>query len=1133
MTFSEDLKKFSEKFTELLKQIEIEKSSLLTPLMSTTAEKELKSFIENSLKAINSFSETDKKNREKFSRLLSDYKDAVDNIHFQYEMDIKNLNDITLEKTKKLKVENTEATLELKKKTTEIELEVSWNKNKNDNNIELFETEYHNSIARFDYQLDNSKVAYNETVNYFNNDLKKQLDLENSKHNTELKEYIKETDNIKNRYNDTISKESDELNEYINKFNEIQANQKENKYIETVDLNARIRSLVNEKNQKIVAERIDYSKDQNVNKIEHDMKKRESLLSAQQTSKEFVLNMDKLNNKMVNTKDSYLLKKDKLEKDLQVDILRKVREEEANLRNYINNDSKDSIKKIKKIQKEYEIQRKTEKNKTSAELIKLEKEYKRKTAINNLDKNILDINRNYDLKINNEKENADNKYFQALNNIDENDFTFKTKIHNNNYNINANILKLENSIKTINLDSKYEKENADHQIAIQKLTNKLKKTNIELNTIVDIQEKIINYEELRHEKSVKFLTINNLLEIEKCKTLAEFNTRNYNQNVENAKKVLELSKRNIHMQNSRFSSLANLEIEKNNVLVEKKIIENNSRIELISLKQDKEIELLERKLVYDTETLINKLLTNRFNCELSIISKLVTTFIKLVKELEHTCTFLVDNFFDSITFRPEYVDPVRDLMSNAFTIVYDYYLAIVDTFSNHISEMIERRFSFEKDFKYKSNYEELMVQYNTIFEELYDKKDRLENELTELSIEIDLKNQAIFAIKNQINMARSPSNKSTIGVIKKSISELRKQQKYNEVELINLLNKQNDINKKLNDLVAEINRVREENERKEQEISQIQYNGSISYYLLKRDYNLCFVNMATTYKQKIFSIDEDNVNVTNYEKILVEKRSEILDFNNSLFSKLYNVMNKFSSTAVNNFDKTDKITNNKYEDDTNKLNEKANNEYSIILQKIDNNNRIHDNKLADIQKRISSTNRYYYLMQKNFQNEQSSTSKNSVLEKEKIEQRFYSELYAIRDNQAMIIKDYEDTIARYHNESLAFQNELVSKSNMTKDNLDEDLKKFINQKYEYVKALPERIKAQEINLTKETKEINKNIQKQKVLDRDDYFTLRSEYFKNLAELQNTYNLKLKTYNSERKSKIRQLKRHHSTELRRI
>ena len=117
MTFSEDLKKFSEKFTELLKQIEIEKSSLLTPLMSTTAEKELKSFIENSLKAINSFSETDKKNREKFSRLLSDYKDAVDNIHFQYEMDIKNLNDITLEKTKKLKVENIDATLELKKKT--------------------------------------------------------------------------------------------------------------------------------------------------------------------------------------------------------------------------------------------------------------------------------------------------------------------------------------------------------------------------------------------------------------------------------------------------------------------------------------------------------------------------------------------------------------------------------------------------------------------------------------------------------------------------------------------------------------------------------------------------------------------------------------------------------------------------------------------------------------------------------------------------------------------------------------------------------------------------------------------------------------------------------------------------------
>ena len=132
MTFSEDLKKFSEKFSELVELYEVEKSALFTPLMSNTAEKELKSFIENSLKAINSFNDTDKLNRDRFNKLLDEYNDLVDNIHFEYEMNIKNLNDETLEKTKKLKVENTEATLELKKKTTEIELEVSWNKNKNE-----------------------------------------------------------------------------------------------------------------------------------------------------------------------------------------------------------------------------------------------------------------------------------------------------------------------------------------------------------------------------------------------------------------------------------------------------------------------------------------------------------------------------------------------------------------------------------------------------------------------------------------------------------------------------------------------------------------------------------------------------------------------------------------------------------------------------------------------------------------------------------------------------------------------------------------------------------------------------------------------------------------------------------------
>ena len=1134
MNFNDYLKLFSEKLLGLIKIFETKKDTLFTPSMIIAFENEIKSFTEKSQKAIDSLNLTHKKNIDLFNKLLTNHNESVDNMHFNYEMDIKNLNDKTIEKTNKLNEENEETNQELKKKTTEIELSVSWNKNKNESNIKLFETEYQNSIARFDYQLDNSKVAYNETVNYFNSDLKKQLEIETNKYENELEEYNKGTENIKNRYKNTITNETNELDSYINKFNEIQATQKENKYIETVDLNARIRNLVNEKNQKIVAERIDYSKDQNVNKIEHDMKKRESLLSAQQTSKEFVLNMDKLNTKMVYTRDSYNLKKDKLEKDLQCDIINKIKTEEASIKDFIDDDSKEASKKIKKIQKDFEGQRKAEKVKTNIELSKLEKEYKKKTAINNYDKNVLDINRNYDLKINNEKEIADNKYFQALNNIDENDFNFKTKIHNNNYNINANIIKLENSIKTIKLDSQFEKENMDHQIAIQKLSNSLKKTNLELNTLVSIQEKMTHYENLRHDKCIKFLTINNLLEIEKCKTLAEFNTRNYNQNVENAKKILEISKRNIHMQNSKSSSLADLEIEKNNVLAEKQILRNNSTIELLSLKQEKKIEMLERKLIYDTESSINKLLKDRFTCELSTINKLVTTFIKLIKEIENTSTYLVDNFFDNITFRPEYVNPVRELMHNIFTFVYDYYLSLVESFTAQISEMIERRFSFEKDFKYKSNYEELMIEYNAIFEELYDKKDRLENELTELSIEIDLKNQAIFAIKNQINMARNPFNKNTIGaVIKKSISELRKQQKYNEAELIKLLNKQNDTNKKLTDLVAEINSVREENERKEKEISLIQYNGSIAYFLMKKDYNQCFMNIAGSYKTKIFTLDEENINVTTYEKMLVEKRADILEFDNGLFNKLYSIMNKFSSVATNNFEKTDKITNNKYDEDIARLNSKAESEYSVIKNKILDNDRIHDNTLLDIQKKINNTNHYFYLMQKNFANEQVNTSKNSVLEKERIEQQFYSELYALRDNQAMIVKDYEDTIEKYHNESISLQDELVKKLNQSKENMDEDLKKFIRQKHEYVKELPERIKVQEMNLTKETKEINKNIQKQKVLDKEDYFALRSEYFKNLAELQNTYNMKLKTYNSERKSKIRSLKRRHFIELRRI
>ena len=95
----------------------------------------------------------------------------------------------------------------------------------------------------------------------------------------------------------------------------------------------------------------------------------------------------------------------------------------------------------------------------------------------------------------------------------------------------------------------------------------------------------------------------------------------------------------------------------------------------------------------------------------------------------------------------------------------------------------------------------------------------------------------------------------------------------------------------------------------------------------------------------------------------------------------------------------------------------------------------------------------------------------------------------------MIVKDYEETIAKYSEESIIIQDELVHKLNATKTNLDEELKKFIRQKHEYVKELPEKIKEKEINLTKDTKEINKNIQKQKIQDRQEYFSSRSKYFK--------------------------------------
>lgn len=1129
MSFINVLNDISSNMLELIKKIENESIEPFTSIIINQLEYETNNFYKDSKKILDRYYEFEGMNKKTFEEIVKKYKQDLDTLQKLYYKDIEKINDDSKEKIEKIIEENNQVKNELRNKTTEHDLETSYFKNKNEQNILMFKSEYDNSISRFDYQLENAKAAYNESVHYYNKDLSEKINIENSRYETDLIEYDSETENITDRYNDRIDDANFKLNNYVSKFNAIQVNQKDTKYSETVDFNNRIRNLANLTNRKILAEKIDYSKDQNVNRIEHDMKKRERLLSAQQTSKDFVLNMDRLNSKTKNMKEIYNNKKSEIEKELQYKLLLNHKTFEQSIKE-LNSDEYN--KKRKKLEKTYNSNNKTEKNKTKAELSKLEKDFLKNDSENNYSKKVLDLNKSYDLKINNEIENADNKYFQELNNIDENDFSYKTKIHNATYTMNANIVKLDNAIKTLKTDSEYEKNNLLHNIEIQKLSNALKILRLELSSLIDIQYKVHESEKKKHDKCIKYLTIYNLLEIEKCKTLADFNQNNYNRNVSNAKMTFETTKKNLELQNEKNDILNKLSNEYETIEADKTITYNDNRTSKIKSKKENDIERLDRKLIYDTDELTNKLLFDRFNLDLKIINELSIIYIKLINELHNYSSTIIDLIFDRIKLRPEYVSNLREFNQTLFKYVCTYYMEIGEAFSDIIKGLIDDKNQFEKTFKYESNYNEIMIEFNAKFEELYGKKSDLEDAINNISNEIELKNQTIFTIKNQIILLKNhyPHDRGTN--VRKTYTVLRNQQQKNENELIELINQSNSLKMKLNDVEEKIKQVRIENERKENEISMLQQSGSIPYFILNKGIHNIFLNINNTFKNRLFKID-DEINATNYETILNNKAKEIREYNTSIAIDLFEATSKFSQSSKINFEKIDRINVVKYSKDLEKIENDGKSNIENLNNKIVSDNNNFNNKLNNIIKRKNDVIRYYNNQNKKLDNQMADASKKSVILKEKTEQQFYSEFYAIGDNQSMIVSDYKTTIYNYDKEFNEYKTKVINNLETTRIKLDNELTKQIKQKDEYLKELPERIKLQEETLTNEMKETNKNIQKQKVQDRTDYFALRHEYFKNLSELQFNYKVRLKNINSERKTKLRQEKRKYYSELRHI
>ena len=215
---------------------------------------------------------------------------------------------------------------------------------------------------------------------------------------------------------------------------------------------------------------------------------------------------------------------------------------------------------IKKINKLF-YNRVEEEDRKAEKVIKAaEKEYLLNTKKEVYQKKLLDISRNTFFNKLNEKQTRDNKYYQEKSNGYEDVYNYNSFVATSEYNKHANKVLLDSSIRNLEIEKEIDEIDAKFQIQIETLTDVIKKYQLEIQIAKRLNELNILYLTEKYNREVSFLTVSNILKIEKCKVLDIYNINQYELNIKNSKNILDYSKNKIKIQNEKYKSLKQQDI---------------------------------------------------------------------------------------------------------------------------------------------------------------------------------------------------------------------------------------------------------------------------------------------------------------------------------------------------------------------------------------------------------------------------------------------------------------------------------------------------------------------------------------------------------------------------------------------
>lgn len=999
----------------------------------------------------------------------------------------------------------------LKSERENINNEIEENEKLSIENLEYFINDFKETEKRLSFKNQSSRDSYNNCINRYNDNLDdrlKSIDKAYSRlyisYDADTKalinKYTKQIEDLKNQYQDKLK----EKESYIKGF------LKENKE-DAIKLNDEIRPLYDEKNKKIEYRRQEYQKEQNLSNIEKENKKQEYHNESNKITKDFIVNIKEIDTKIEELTQAYNQNKNTKINSTLYTILEEHKKLELDVKELMNeldgsNDLK--IKKLIKLKYKAFAGRKYRlEEKLNNELRNLEATMLRNVENENFERKKLELEKNREIKKYIEKENSLNKIYQEINNKSEYNLKCDEEKYKIQYDINSSTKKLAHSLEQTKKTKIKNIELAKFDEALENINFKIKNAEANLTITKSLNSYVHEYEDKVYLKKKNFFTVYNMLEIEKNKTIFEYNNNLYMLKLREAKEELNYNKTLANLKNKHFS----IEKEKaHNITIEKannEIININLKRDKAKLKSDITIGTTKQNNDHLFEKNKLTLIDSLYNLDYISFTNYTSSFYLLFKEGYSTIISIYSLIKESVESKTENIFEIRNFFISIKNSFIEYFKYISKYYTDFIKEVALNR---------EKNIRELY--YNELIENLKTKK----------QLKID-------TIKRQISKDREAIEelKDNITFNKKKIYNLKNQDSLTIISKLKLKKTKIDINKiilannkSIRHLESNINKNQKNidkaiiNYNTQNKIIENKIKKGIKSYL--NLYDDLIENLGNLFNKAENNLNRPNVeNANSYFENLEVLLSKSYSLVNKEFSNIYLTINDFKIKRNKELDSKKKklkyviqyneiknnIHNNK---EYNSLNEK----YKIELK--NNKNKIRSCEL-DYEK--AKFNSHHELNQ--YQAEYNKITKN--LQKMIIEsgQSLYESLYAVIENMSYIENDFHYAIGDEKNpntkdKSLADEfkdNEykLISRNNENKFESAKSLEIYIENK-------KQEIQNHEANEIQSIKQIN-----------GEYHLQEEKYKKQASE----NNVNLRASINECDNKILETKKNLNKDLRSI